>query len=90
MDTDYKISLRLVSPNGEQIAQKDRVLLHNYHQGTSLWPAETVNEYYLLPVSPETPPGEYVVTAVIYHPDTQAALIADGLAEIPLGSVQVE
>jgi hypothetical protein len=90
MDADYKLSLRLVSPTGKRLAQKDRLLLHNYHQGTSLWPAETVNEYYLLPVPPQTPPGEYGVTAVIYHPDTGAALVAGGLAEVPLGTVQIE
>jgi hypothetical protein len=90
MDTNYKASLRLISPAGERVAQKDRVLLHNFHQGTSLWPPETVNEYYLLPVSSQTPPGEYAVAVVIYHPDTQAPLEADGLGEITIGTLQVE
>jgi hypothetical protein len=43
IDTDYKASLRLIGPTGERAAQKDRVLLHNFHQGTSLWPLEPVN-----------------------------------------------
>ena len=89
MNTDYKVSLRLIGPNGERLAQKDRVLLHNFHQGTSLWPPETVNEYYLLPIPPETPFGNYTVTAVIYHPATQAPLVADGLAEVPVGYLRV-
>ncbi|MBN1220765.1 MAG: hypothetical protein JXM69_17725 [Anaerolineae bacterium] len=89
MDADYKASLRLIGPTGERVAQKDRVLRHNFHQGTSLWPPETVNEYYLLPVPPETPPGKYVVAVVIYHPDTQAPLLAGDLVEAPLGTVQV-
>ena len=49
MTTDYKASIRLIGPAGEPIVQKDRQLQHNFHQGTSLWPPETVNEYYLLP-----------------------------------------
>jgi hypothetical protein len=89
MEIDYKVSLRLISPSGERVAQKDRVLLHNFHQGTSLWPRETVNEYYLLPVPPETPAGNYTVSAVIYQPDTQTPLVAGGAVEIPLGQVRV-
>jgi hypothetical protein len=91
MDADYKASLRLAGPSGERVAQKDRVLKHNFHQGTSLWPPETVNEYYLLPVPADAPPGVYTVTVVIYHPDTLAPLIiANGLAETPLGAVNVK
>jgi hypothetical protein len=90
MDADYKASLRLIDSTGERVSQKDRLLMHNFHQGTSLWTPETVNEYYLLSVPPETPSGEYTVVVVIYHPDTQVPLMADGLAEIPLRTVQVE
>jgi hypothetical protein len=90
MDSDYKVSLRLTSAAGKGVAQKDRVLLHNYHQGTSLWPPETVNEYYLLPIPPNIVPGKYTVSVVVYHPDTQNPLTAAGVAEIPLGMVQVE
>ena len=89
MDADYKASVRLLSPGGERLAQKDRVLAHNFHQGTSLWPAEPVNEYYLLPLPPGLLPGEYTVALVIYHPDTLAALTADGVVEVPLGTVRI-
>jgi hypothetical protein len=90
MQTDYKASLRLIGPEGQRLAQKDRTLLHNFHQGTSLWPPETVNEYYLLPVPSETRPGEYQVVLLLYHPDSLAPLVANGLVEVPLGSVRVE
>ena len=33
--------------------------------------------------------GNYTVTVVIYHPDTQAPLVAGGLVEIPLGQVRI-
>jgi hypothetical protein len=90
MPVDYKLSLRLTAPTGERLAQQDRTLRHNFHQGTSLWPPESVNEYYLLPVPAETPPGPYTVSAVIYHPDTLAPLIANGAAEVVVGMVEVE
>lgn len=89
MNTDYKASLRLINAAGQRIAQKDRQLLHNYHQGTSLWPPETVNEYYLLAVPPQIPSGQYTVTVVIYHPKSLAPLMAAGLAELPIGAVQL-
>jgi 4-amino-4-deoxy-L-arabinose transferase-like glycosyltransferase len=87
MDADYKASLRLVAADGSVVAQKDRFLRHNWHQGTSLWPPETVNEYYLLP---PVPPGEYEVRVVVYHPETLAPLLTDTGADVSLGRVRVE
>jgi hypothetical protein len=66
------------------------MLMHNFHQGTSLWPPETVNEYYLLPVPPDTFPGTYTIVVVLYDPQTQAPLVADGLVEVTVGSVWIE
>jgi 4-amino-4-deoxy-L-arabinose transferase-like glycosyltransferase len=87
MDADYKASLRLVAADGSLVAQKDRFLRHNWHQGTSLWPAEAVNEYYLLPPAP---PGDYEVRVLVYHPETLASLPTAGGAEVSLGRVKVE
>jgi len=87
MDADYKASLRLIAADGGLAAQKDRFLRHNWHQVTRLWPAETVNEYYVLP---PVPPGEYEVRLVVYHPQTLATLSADVGAEVSLGRVRVE
>ncbi len=86
---DYKASLRLVAPNGAVVAQKDRMLLHNWHQPTSLWPREEVNEYYLLPLPPKVVPGAYQVRLVVYHPDTLVPLTDNGQAEIALGMAHV-
>lgn len=82
MDTDYKISVRLVNIRNERFFQLDRTLRHNYHQGTALWPDESVNEYFLLPLAPDIPTGSYMVMVVIYHPDTLGPLISDGLVEV--------
>ncbi len=87
MDADYKASLRLVAADGSLATQKDRFLRHNWHQGTSLWPPETVNEYYLLP---EVPPGQYELQVVVYHSETLSPLTVDDSGQISLGKVQVE
>jgi 4-amino-4-deoxy-L-arabinose transferase-like glycosyltransferase len=87
MDVDYKASLRLVAPDGSVTAQKDRFLRHNWHQGTSLWPPEAVNEYYLLP---PVPPGEYELRVVVYHPETLAPLVVDDNVGVSLGTVWVD
>jgi 4-amino-4-deoxy-L-arabinose transferase-like glycosyltransferase len=87
MDADYKASLRLVGADGSVAAQRDRFLRHNWHQGTSLWPPETVNEYYLLP---PVSPGKYEVRVLVYHPETLLPLMTDEGAELSLGSVRVE
>jgi hypothetical protein len=87
MTVDYKASVRLVDQSGRLVAQRDRTLRHNWHQGTRLWPPdESVNEYYLLaPVAP----GEHQVRVVVYDPDTLAPLIADNRAEVTVGEVMV-
>ncbi|OQY31438.1 MAG: hypothetical protein B6243_08525 [Anaerolineaceae bacterium 4572_5.2] len=90
IDVDYKASLRLISPDGTVVAQKDRVLLHNWHQGTSQWPREEVNEYYLFPSPTDAIPGVYEVRLVVYHPDTLAPLTDNGRVEIALGKVEIK
>ncbi len=89
MDVDYKASLRLIAPDGSVAAQKDRVLLHNWHQGTSQWPREEVNEYYLFSTPTDAIPGVYEVRLVVYHPDTLTPLTDNGRVEITLGEVEI-
>ena len=89
-EVDYKASVRLIDPSGARIAQIDRTLQHNFHQGTSLWPPETVNEYYLLRVPTGAAPGIYSVVIVLYHPQSLDALVADGVVEVPLGTVEID
>lgn len=87
MAMDYKASVRLRKEDGSLVLQRDRTLRHNWHQGTSLWPPEPVNEYYWL--SP-VPSGEYTVSVVVYEPDTLLPLPAEGSGELTLGNVQVD
>jgi hypothetical protein len=87
MGVDYKASLRLVAADGRVAVQKDRFLKHNWHQGTSLWPPETVDEYYFFS---SVHLGEYEVRVVVYHPETLAPLMVDGSEELSLGRVTIE
>ncbi len=84
---NLKASVRLVAADGSVVAQTDRVLLHNWHQPTSLWPPEEVNEYYLLAPPADAPAGEYSARLVVYHPDTLAPLTDNGQVEVSLGVV---
>ena len=86
---NLKASMRLVAPDGSVRAQTDRVLLHNWHQPTSLWLPEEVHEYYLLALPADAPTGEYSVRLVVYHPDTLAPLTDNGLVGVSLGAVAV-
>jgi hypothetical protein len=90
METDYKASMRLIDPTGARVAQKDRTLQHNFHQGTSLWPRESVNEYYLLQVPADAAPGTYNVVIVLYEPESLVPLVADGVVEVPVGTVEID
>lgn len=89
MDVDYKASLRLTAPDGSTVAQQDRTLRHNWHQPTSLWPREEVNEYYLLSLPPALSPGTYDVALVVYDPDSLAPLTSGGNGVIELGQVSL-
>jgi hypothetical protein len=89
IEVDYKASIRLIAPDGRTVSQIDRTLRHNWHQPTSLWPAEEVNEYYLLPLPETAAAGTYQVRAVIYHPETLAPLTMAGQAEIGLGQIEI-
>lgn len=84
---NYKVSLRLVDSGGKLIAQKDRSLMHNWHQGVTGWAeGEPVNEYYLLELPEDAPAGEYRLLVLVYDPDTLEPLGP----EVELGRVFVD
>ena len=77
---DYVASVRLLDPDGVEIAKLDRQPRYGLYP-TSLWPAGTpVADFYRLQVPAGTPPGpEYRVELVLYQARTVQ----------PLGQVQV-
>jgi len=97
---NYKVSLRLRNPAGAVVSQVDRDLLNDRHFRTSAWPLDdpALNQainVYLLPLSPDTPPGAYRLEAVVYNAEppypaegVTGAQTPDGVAAI-LGAVIV-
>ncbi|MEM7538580.1 MAG: hypothetical protein AAF639_40810 [Chloroflexota bacterium] len=74
---ELKVSLRLVAPDGEKVAQNDRRLMDTLNVG--------------LFVPPHSTAGVYTLAAVVYDPNTLEPLLdMNGLGEVPLALVVIE
>jgi uncharacterized membrane protein len=85
-DVDYRVSLRLYSPEGNRLASTDKDLLNDRHFRTSAWPLDDprLNQainVYTLPIPPDASPGSYRLETVVYEATTLEALpVAAGSA----------
>jgi len=84
-EADYRVSLRLRDSDGNVLSSTDRDLLNDRHFHTSAWPVDDprLNQainVYIIPIPPDTPPGDYCLEAVVYRADTLEALPVVGLA----------
>jgi hypothetical protein len=93
---DYKVSLRLRDVEGQLAGQADVWLLSNEHLLASRWtPGMAVTSYHLISIPPETAPGGYQLSLVVYEPESLTALpLVDqaGTAvgqEAPLGTIEI-
>lgn len=93
---DYQVSLWLEDEAGHIVGRADKLLLSNIaHLGTSQWSAGAEErDYYLLPVDPTVPPGQYSLKAVLYERATGRRLtpVLDNVGAdlaVPLGDVEV-
>jgi hypothetical protein len=66
--TNYQVALWLKDAAGHGVGRTDKPLLNNLrHQGTGEWPVGAEErDYYLVRVDPATPPGTYLLKAVLY------------------------
>jgi len=99
IDRDYNVGLSLVDSYDYVIARTDKPLLSDQlRQTTSHWTTgERARDFYQLPVPATTPPGNYVLRAVVYD-----ATVGDGvsgrrlapeggeLADLSLPFIQIE
>jgi mannosyltransferase len=82
-DVDYRVSLRLYSPEGNRLSPTDKDLLDDRHFRTSAWPLDDprLNQainVYTLPIPSGTLPGDYCLEAVVYDANTLGALPVAG------------
>jgi len=87
---DYQASVRLVAPGGHIVAQADRPLINVRQRPASFWePGEQVQDYYLLPLQPGAPPGNYQLEVLLYNPATAATIPPDRPSQLTPGAAAV-
>jgi len=68
LDEAYSFSLRLISPDGKEIAQQDIAAAVLGCYPTFLWsPGEVVGDYHELPLKKDWPRGKYELEVIVYH-----------------------
>jgi hypothetical protein len=96
MDTplaDYKISLKLWSPEGNLAAQgQDEWPVGTLYRATDWPPGQVVYHPAQLTLPPDLPPGQYWLNVELYHPETVQPLprTDNGEPFVTLGPVTVE
>jgi hypothetical protein len=73
---NLKVSARVYTEVGQLVTQMDKLLLNNILQvGSTQWPVgaqETT--YFLIPIPPATPPGDYTLRLAVYGDESQVGL----------------
>jgi hypothetical protein len=83
---DYKVSVRVVDPQGHLVAQSDELLQSNDYPFIPEWPAnDTSYSYHLFTIEPWTPAGSYVVKVVVYDAITGEQLDVLDDSGVPRG-----
>jgi hypothetical protein len=91
---DFQVSVMLLDSQGHNVWQMDRPLLDRGGRGTSQWKprGKEVQDHYLFPIPPATPPGEYRVEVALYPWATQVPLnVVEGGhgSRLEVGTLQV-
>ena len=82
LETDYAISLRLYSSEGEKSHQEDYVLGNSTFARTRHWPAdEPVDTLFHLDLWADLRPGEYELRLIVYNTETQIPTVEIGVWE---------
>lgn len=89
----YSVSLRLISPDGEEIAQQDIAAPVLGCYPTFLWaPGEVVGDYHELPLKRNWPRGKYELKVIVYYspaPGVWHNLKAGGKERVKLATFDV-
>jgi hypothetical protein len=76
----FKVSARLMTPDGQLVAAVDTEPVANAYPTTAWLPGEVVADAYEIPLPAGLPPGDYVPVIVVYDPATGAER---GRTELP-------
>ncbi len=73
---NLKVSVRVYTRAGQLVTQMDKLLLNNILQvGSTQWPVGAQEAtYFLIPIPPATPPGNYTLRLAVYGDESQAGL----------------
>ena len=73
---NLKVSAQIYADNGQLVGQMDKLLKNNILQDSSKgWEIGAEEEtYFLIPIPPATPPGDYTLKLAVYGEDTLARL----------------
>jgi hypothetical protein len=73
---NLKAAIIIADPAGHPAGQVDKLVLNNIlHQGTSTWAAGSqADVYFLVPVAPASPPGDYRLGVAVYGASNQVRL----------------
>ncbi len=78
LDIRYKVTLQLLDPANQVVAQVDSEPAGGLHPTTSWIPGETVLDSYGLPIPLATPPGQYPLILALYDAETGQRLPVSG------------
>jgi hypothetical protein len=88
--TSYHVFLHLVGPDGTLIAQSDGIPADWTRPTTGWLPGEYVADTRTLTIPPETPAGDYALSAGLYVPGGERLAAPDGSDAIPLTTITLE
>jgi len=81
--TRYIVFVHLLDSSGRIASQVDAMPLNGARPTTGWLPDEVLTDPYSLAVSPDTPPGEYLIEVGLYDPQTgERLLVADSSGQI--------
>jgi hypothetical protein len=91
---NLKASVVVIDSAGHPAGQIDKLLLNNvFHKGSAEWqPGTEVDAYFLVPIAPATPAGDYHLAVAVYGADSLTRLpVSDGDANgiVRLGTIAV-
>jgi len=88
--TSYHVFLHLVGPDGALLAQSDGIPADWTRPTTGWLPGEYVTDVRVLTIPPETPAGDYILSAGLYVPGGERLSTPDGADALTLTTITLE